>query len=136
MLLALAHICIRTKDLAATERFYVEGLGCQRLFRFLRNDNVTGVYLRVAGQTFIEIFQGEDPGQPAGPVAHLCFQVSDIEAARERLAKCGVQTSDKKMGADQSYQTWFSDPNGIPIELHEYTACSAQYNGQDVLMNW
>ena len=38
----------------------------------------------------------------------------------------GVTVTDKKLGSDNSWQAWLSDPDGNRIELHQYTAQSLQ----------
>ena len=38
----------------------------------------------------------------------------------------GVEVSDPKLGSDQSWQAWITDPDGNRIELHDYTAESWQ----------
>jgi hypothetical protein len=38
------------------------------------------------------------------------------------------------MGHDQSWQAWLADPNGITIELHEYTDKSSQVLGSDCFL--
>lgn len=42
--------------------------------------------------------------------------------------------TDKKMGWDNSWQAWITDPNGIKIELHQYTDKSSQIVGSDCVI--
>ena len=58
------------------------------------------------------------------------------DAAQRELAAHGITTSEKKLGGDKSWQIWFKDPNGMDIELHQYTDASAQVTGKDVAVNW
>ncbi len=37
-----------------------------------------------------------------------------------------VQVGEIKLGGEQSYQAWFSDPDGNGVELHRYTPKSWQ----------
>ena len=132
MNLRFAHICIRARDLVDTENFYVNVLGMERVFNFERNGKRFGFYLRIAASEFIEVF--EDANATAGDslIRHLCLEVDDIDAAIAELHAHGVETTEKKIGCDHSYQVWFKDPNGIDIELHEYTPESAQRVGGTV----
>lgn len=34
------------------------------------------------------------------------------------------------MGADHAYQAWLTDPDGVRIELHEYTPDCCQKTGR------
>ncbi|TIP51868.1 MAG: VOC family protein, partial [Mesorhizobium sp.] len=42
----------------------------------------------------------------------------------------------KKLACDDTYQAWITDPNGVRIELFEYTAKSAQFAGGDRVADW
>ena len=131
MELKFAHICIRTRDLAATERFYTEALGMEKVFNFRRDGEVMGIYLRISDMSFIEVFEVPDVENHPSSIAHLCLETSDIDATTSELRARGVKVTDKKTGADGSYQVWFADPNGIQIELHQYTESSSQITGAD-----
>jgi catechol 2,3-dioxygenase-like lactoylglutathione lyase family enzyme len=134
MIKQLAHICIRSTDLARTEAFYVEGLGMERFFDFERRGELFGFYLKAGANTFIEVFKGE-PGEP-GNINHVALEVSDMDALLERLRAKGFSHTEKKLGADQSWQAWLEDPNGVRIELHEYTADSSQLTRRTCVVDW
>ncbi len=135
MIKGLAHVCIAAHDLAATERFYCNGLGLEKVFNFVRGDEATGFYLRVADNTYIEVFhQSPRAAQEGFPIRHLCLQVSDIDAVAARLKSKGYDVTDKKLGADQSWQAWTTDPTGVRIEFHQYTPQSSQITGEDCVL--
>ena len=134
MIKQLAHICIRSIDLAATEKFYCDGLGMERHFEFERNGQLFGFYLKAGTSTFIEVFQGET-GE-TGNINHVALEVDDMDATLERLSKHGIPFSEKKLGADQSWQSWLEDPNGVRIELHQYTEQSSQLTGRKCIVDW
>ena len=134
MIKQLAHINIRTKDLQGTHDFYCQALGFTHGFDFQKNGKWFGYYLKAGSQTFIEVFEG-DPGQ-VGNINHLALEVDDLDESLERLRKCGIPVGEKKLGADQSWQAWLEDPNGVRIELHQYTAESSQLTGQTCIVNW
>ena len=136
MRLAIAHVCIHTRDLAATEAFYTGALGLTKVFDFTKNGQVKGCYLRLAERSFIEVFEVDEASAPRSALAHLCLETDDIDGMKARLEAHGVATTEKKKGCDDTYQIWFKDPNGIDIELHEYTDTSAQHNPRDLEMDW
>ena len=132
MIDGMAHVCIGATDLEATERFYCEGLGCEKVFDFIREGEVVGFYLRIADANFVEVFlQEEIDAEAPAPISHLCLEVSDIDGVAERLASKGYEVTEKKLGADRSWQVWTSDPCGVRIEFHQYTGDSSQVTGAD-----
>jgi lactoylglutathione lyase/glyoxylase I family protein len=135
MIKALAHICILTKNLDETERFYCSGLGLTKKFNFIREGRVFGYYLQINDANFIEVFQADadsSAGEP--PIKHFCLEVENIDTAIVTLRNRGIHVTDKKLGADHSWQAWLADPNGIRIELHQYTGKSSQVLGSDCVI--
>lgn len=134
MINQLAHICIHSTDLLRTEAFYVGILGMERHFDFEREGELFGFYLKAGENTFIEVFKGEssDPGN----INHVALEVRDMDALLERVRENGVSHTPKKLGADQSWQAWLEDPDGVRIELHEYTANSSQLTGKTCVVDW
>jgi catechol 2,3-dioxygenase-like lactoylglutathione lyase family enzyme len=136
MSLSIAHICIKTASLGETERFYTEALGLTKVFDFTKKGRQVGCYLKVADGQFLEIFEEAIPKTPPSHMAHLCLETDDIHGMVARLNDFGVATTPVKRGCDHTYQTWFKDPSGIDIELHQYTDMSTQYTGQNVEIDW
>ncbi len=128
MITGLAHACYVVKDLAAAEQFYCGVLGLKPAFEF-RNEThgKYGVYLKVGPRSFVELFTGNAGVKPAqGSYQHICLEVDDLAREVERLRKAGIEVSDAKLGLDQSWQAWITDPDGNRIELHQYTPASWQ----------
>ena len=136
MTLSIAHLCIKTTDLKETERFYTEALGLTKVFNFTKEGRPVGCYLRISDGNFIEVFEEETAESGSSLIAHLCLETDDIDGMIDRLKEAGVSTTPKKKGCDNTYQTWFQDPNGIDIELHQYTETSTQITGRDVEIDW
>ncbi len=137
MIKAIAHICISTKDLDKTETFYCSGLGLSRKFVFLRDGKVAGYYLQINENNYIEVFQTDTLSSEQEPqIKHFCLEVDDIDKTIEEIKKCGIDITDKKKGCDNSWQAWLTDPNGIKIELHEYTDISCQVVGSDCVIDF
>jgi len=135
MIKGIAHVCIGARDLAAAEQFYCGLLGLGKKFAFKKGGKETGFYLEAGRGSFIEVFAQDKVEPEAGSaIRHLCLEVSDVDEVAERLRAAGVEVSDKKVGADGSWQAWLRDPSGIPIELHQYTDESSQVTGRDCVL--
>lgn len=135
MIKGLAHICLSATDLEATERFYCSGLGFQKAFDFIRNDRVVGFYLKVSQACYIEVFEQDQIDINAkSPIRHFCFETDDIDQVGLRLAENGYEVTQKKLGADQSWQMWATDPSGVRIEFHQYTENSSQVTLQNCIL--
>jgi catechol 2,3-dioxygenase-like lactoylglutathione lyase family enzyme len=124
----LAHVCIESADLEATERFYA-CLGLTRRFEF-RNPRglLIGYYLQFDNRTFLEVIRVEAV-RTEGAVRHFAIEADDVGALRERLLAAGYAASDKRLGEDHTWMVTARDPNGVFIELHEYDARSMQLHG-------
>jgi catechol 2,3-dioxygenase-like lactoylglutathione lyase family enzyme len=127
-MIKLAHVCIESADLEATERFY-NCLGLERQFEF-RNlaGLLIGYYLKFDDETFLEVILVESV-RDEGAVRHFAIESDDIDALRERLLAAGFAASEKRLGGDATWMVTCRDPNGVFIELHEYGAESMQRHG-------
>ena len=134
MIKQLAHACIHTRDLKETEKFYCTVLGCEKAFEFVREYRLFGYYLKLGNNTFIEVFEG-DPGE-VGNINHLAFEVEDMDAVIAQVRAHGYEIGEKSFGDDKAWQAWLEDPNGIRIELHQYTPESMQLVGGTCRVNW
>lgn len=120
----LGHMAITVKDMDAALDFYTRVLGCEKAFEIANPD--TGapwiVYVHVGGGQFIELFYGGETDNPWDSKLrgfnHVCLQVDDIQAATKRVQDAGYPM-DKlpKMGCDNNWQAWITDPDGIRVEL-------------------
>tara|TARA_R110001599_G_scaffold353231_1_gene591046 strand:+ start:130602 stop:131015 length:414 start_codon:yes stop_codon:yes gene_type:complete len=128
MLIRLAHVCIETTNLVATEAFYQQ-LGARRRFEFRNPQNLLiGMYMYFGEDTYIELVLVAEP-RCEGAVNHFALQVSDIDSAYQRLTAAGIELTAKELGVDHTWMTTCRDPNGIFIELHQYTDQSLQHRG-------
>ena len=128
MITGIAHLCYTVSNLDAMLDFYCGKLGLTEAFGFHKPDGRKfGAYVHVGGRTFIEMFEGDLAERAEGrPYRHLCLEVDDINATVETLRSAGVEVTDVKMGGDNSWQAWLTDPDGNRIELHHYTPESKQ----------
>ena len=119
------HIAVISSDYEKAREFYIHKLGFELIREVYRPEQ--GDYLRMLrlGDTVLELFIKPDaPQRPTNPEAmglrHLAFHVEDIEPAVAWLHGLGIETEpireDKVNGGRF---TFFKDPDGLPLELHE-----------------
>lgn len=126
---AIHHVAIIVSDLASAKDFYVNKLGFEIIrenYRDERND--WKLDLRIgdgAKATELEIFAEPNPPKrvsrpEACGLRHLAFRVEDAEAAAAELAKLGIECEPVRFDpCTQKRMTFFFDPDGLPLELHE-----------------
>ena len=95
----LNHVAIATNDIAAASRIYRETLGAKVSEPAPQPDHgVTTVFVELPN-TKIELLEplGENSPiakflqkNPAGGIHHVCYEVDDIVAARDRLREQGA----------------------------------------------
>ena len=129
MIRRIAHICITAADLDNSRKFYCNVLGMKKVFDFVKDGTVSGFYLDAGDRTFIEVFRGA-PSTEEGKIRHLCLETGNIDAVADALRQSGFPVTDKKKGADGSWQIWSADPDGVRIEFHQYTEKSSQLTGE------
>ena len=119
------HIAIICSDFEKAKEFYIDKLGFELIREVYRPE--VDDYLRMLrqGDTVLELFiKPENPERVTNPEAkglrHLAFHVEDIEPAVAWLNGMGIGTEpireDKVNGGRF---TFFKDPDGLPLELHE-----------------
>jgi catechol 2,3-dioxygenase-like lactoylglutathione lyase family enzyme len=129
----LAHAAIRVSDLEKALDFYCRVVGLTEHFRLHDDqDRLMLVYLQVTPGQFVELFPGGqapyDPGNRAGLI-HLCLEVDDIQSAYQEMIARGATPlhGEPTLEADHTWQFWLADPDGNPIEFHQYTTDSLQH---------
>ncbi|EHK56641.1 methylmalonyl-CoA epimerase [Allomesorhizobium alhagi] len=100
MLGRLNHVAIAVPDLAAASAVYRDTLGARLTEpQALPEHGVTVVFIDT-GNTKVELLEplGEDSPiaaflekKPAGGMHHICYEVDDIIAARDRLKAAGAR---------------------------------------------
>lgn len=133
----VAHVCIFARDLDETARFYKDALGLDKVFNFTRQGRVFGYYLGAGGRTHVEVFENAEARYSRkDQISHFCLEVESIDDAVAHIRGLGIEITDKKKGCDDTWQAWVEDPNGVRIELFEYTGRSAQFTGGDREADW
>ncbi|MBQ1901378.1 MAG: VOC family protein [Lachnospiraceae bacterium] len=125
-LTAVHHIAIIVSDYKKSREFYVEKLGFEvKRENFRQDKNDWKLDLKVNEHTELEIFAPENaPKRPSYPEAcglrHLAFHVENIETVVEELKNLGIECEPiRKDTFTGEKMTFFQDPDGLPLELHE-----------------
>ena len=119
------HIAIISSDYAKAKDFYIDKLGFElyrEVYRPVQDD-----YLRMLrkGDTVLELFIRPDaPARVNNPEAmglrHLAFRVEDIVPVVQWLKDNGIETEPIREDPYNGGRfTFFKDPDGLPLELHE-----------------
>lgn len=133
----IAHVCIFAKDIDATAAWYKTVLGFEKIFNFTREGRVFGYYLDAGGDTHVEVFENASAEfTEKNQINHICFEVVDMDYVIEHVRSLGYEARDKSKGCDDTWQSWITDPNGVKIELFQYTKDSAQFVGRDRVAHW
>jgi len=128
MKIGLAHVCIESRDLEATEKFYA-ALDIRRQFDFRnKQGELVGYYLAFPNGTFIEVIKNTTAGGE-GIVKHFAMEVDNVDEAHDRLVAAGYEVTEKELASDQNWMITTRDPNEIFIELQQYTDKSMQRIG-------
>ena len=120
------HIAIIVSDYEASKDFYVNKLEFQIVrenYRPERND--WKLDLKVNEITELEIFGVKNPPArvtrpEAAGLRHLAFFTENIEGTVAELKEKGIVTEPIRVDEFSGKKfTFFADPDGLPIELHE-----------------
>lgn len=122
----LHHIAIIVSNYETAKDFYVNKLNfpiIRENYRPERND--WKLDLRVNEYTELEIFAEPDPPKrvnrpEACGLRHLAFCVESVEQTVKELAEVGIDCEPIRVDAYTGKKmTFFQDPDGLPLELHE-----------------
>ena len=123
---SIHHIAIIVSDYETAKDFYVNKLGFQVIrenYRPERRD--WKLDLRLSDTVELEIFGEEDPPKrvnrpEACGLRHLAFHVDDVETVVGELAELGIPCEPVRTDTYTGKKmTFFFDPDGLPLELHE-----------------
>ncbi len=123
---AVDHIYVTVTDLGASERFYdgvMRLLGFRKGTKPINNERHLHYFNRVTQYTIrpAKARAGHDPYRPG--LHHICFRVAtrdDVDTAARGLQALGIGATTPKLYpeyADDYYATFFSDPDGIRLEI-------------------
>ena len=123
---SIHHIAIISSDYNKAKDFYVNKLGFKVKSEVERKDREDYIItLDAKGDVEIELFIKKNaPLRVTHPEArglrHLAFRVEDINKAVEELRKRGIETEEIRIDPQNGkHMTFFFDPDGLPLEIHE-----------------
>jgi len=130
----LGHYSVRTPDLEASRRFYVDVLGLRVGYRppldfpglwlYQGGDEADFGVVHLIGTagagTGLSDYLGEraEAGTGTGALDHLAFLATDAEDFCQRLARSGIQYRDRTLPGLGLRQLFFVDPSGLTIEMN------------------
>jgi catechol 2,3-dioxygenase-like lactoylglutathione lyase family enzyme len=123
-IVGVAHIALRTDDLAAARKFYTGVLGFQEPFSYTLPPDEGGkfllTYFKVNDHQYIEMFpELTDPKMDR--LSHISFETTDAQQMRDYLASKGVKVPDKlePMGdGNRGFDVF--DPDGHDVEFVQF----------------
>ena len=121
-IVGVAHIGLKTDDLAAARIFYGQMLGFQEPFTV---DKPTGgmmlTYFKINDHQYIEVFpEFKDPKEDR--LSHIAFETSERQQLRDYLATRGVKVpqGDLRPELDGNMSFEMKDPDGHTVEFVQY----------------
>ena len=121
----LHHVAIICSDYRAAKEFYVKKLGLPLIREVYRPERRDYILTLLVGGVEIELFIMENPpsrvtNPEARGLRHLAFHVENIEPAVAWLKEKGIETEPIRVDPfTGGRMTFFRDPDGLPLELHE-----------------
>lgn len=119
------HVAIIGSDYETSRHFYADVLGFEVLREVYREERGDWMLNLKLDDLEIELFIMKDhPKRPSYPEAyglrHLAFRVESVEDTVRELNAKGIQTEPIRTDTYTGEKmTFFSDPDGLPLELHE-----------------
>ena len=123
------HVAIIVSNYEKARDFYVNKLGfavVRENFRKERNDWKLDLSVGDGADAIeLEIFAEPNPPKrvnrpEACGLRHLAFWVDDVEATVAELAQMGIECEPIRLDSyTKKKMTFFFDPDGLPLELHE-----------------
>ena len=120
------HIAIIVSDIEKAREFYFKKLGFEAIrenYRKERDD--WKLDLRVDEHTELEIFAEKNPPKrvnrpEACGLRHLAFRVESVEETVKELDEIGIECEPIRTDTYTGEKmTFFFDPDGLPLEIHE-----------------
>ena len=120
------QIAIIVSDIEKAREFYIKKLGFEAIrenYRKERDD--WKLDLRVDEHTELEIFAEKNPPKrvnrpEACGLRHLAFRVESVEETVKELDEIGIECEPIRTDTYTGEKmTFFFDPDGLPLEIHE-----------------
>ena len=126
LLKSIHHVAIICSDYNISKKFYTEILGLEIMAEHYRAERHSHkLDLKLGDHYVIELFSFPNPPErtsrpEAAGLRHLAFTVSDLDHTVQQLNDKGVTTEPIRVDEyTRKHFTFFSDPDGLPLELYE-----------------
>jgi len=123
---SIHHVAIICSDYEASKKFYTEILGLEIVAEHYRAERQSyKLDLKLGDQYVVELFSFPNPPRrtsrpEAAGLRHLAFAVSNLDEVVQQLNEKGVTTESLRVDEYTGKRfTFFSDPDGLPLELYE-----------------
>lgn len=119
------HVAIIASDYEASKDFYVNKLGLPLIREVWREDRQDFILTLLVGDVEVELFVEKNPplrvtGPETRGLRHLAFYTADIAQTVKELNALGIPTEPIRTDPfTGGRMTFFRDPDGLPLELHE-----------------
>ena len=119
------HVAIICSNYEKSVDFYVKKLGFSVIREVERPQQQDILMMLRQGETVLELFiKADAPQRVTNPEAkglrHLAFQVENIDPVVVWLNGMGIETEPVREDTINGGRfTFFRDPDGLPLELHE-----------------
>ena len=128
--LRLNHVGIYVADFEKSLRYYTQTLGFREAFTIRGADGrPTLAYLHVTRDTFLELAPASTE-RPVG-VSHIAFWPENLDATLTTLRGRGIEIADPRTGSTGTRITNMTDPDGVRLELVDFTPGSAPQKAID-----
>ena len=123
-IVGVAHIGLKTDDMAAARKFYTGVLGLQEPFSLDKPASEGGglllTYFKVNDHQYVEMFpELTDPKMDR--LSHISFETTDAEQLRAYLASKGVKVPDKLEPMEDGNRGFdVTDPDGYDVEFVQF----------------
>ena len=126
-IVGVAHIGLKTDNLAVARKFYGDTLGFQEMLT--EDKPASGLrltYFKVNDHQYIELFPNlSSPTEDR--LSHVAFETTDAQALRGYLAEHGVTVPNTlRPGPDGNLSFMVKDPEGHSVEFVQYLPGSLQ----------
>ncbi|MCL7748217.1 VOC family protein [Halalkalibacter alkaliphilus] len=119
------HVAIICSDYEKSKHFYVNILGLKIINETYRSERNSYKLDLQIGNSQIELFSfPESPERPSYPEArglrHPAFEVDDVQTCKNWLEEQRIEVESIRIDETTGKKfTFFSDPDGLPLELYE-----------------
>ncbi len=130
LIVGVAHIALRTSNLASARQFYGHVLGFQEVSSLLNplTRKMDGVCFKVNDHQYIEVYPGlKDPTEDR--LLHIAFETTNARQLAEYLAGHDVKVSPLQPDAEGNLSFTLHDADEHPVEFAEYVPTSLSGRG-------